>query len=145
MRGSRARTWIITDGSRRRCFLANHGTRVPGGFLAIPGCALLGLAPVSALDGSAQCFTICTSRRARRLNFVRMAPLIYIYCLPPRRALIACHCNHLSRSQPHSLFSNIKRLSRPFIFPRTTEKTVQRPQQLHQKSPYPTTYRNQTS
>ena len=44
------------------------------GFLAITACAFLGLAPVSALDGSAECFTICTSRRARRLNFARWLP-----------------------------------------------------------------------
>lgn len=56
-------------GRRWRCFSANHGTRVPGHHGSLEGCAFLGLAPVSALEGSAQCFTICTSRRARRLNF----------------------------------------------------------------------------
>ena len=39
-----------------------------------PSCAILGLAPVPALDGSAKRFTIRTSRYACRLNFARSLP-----------------------------------------------------------------------
>lgn len=49
----------LGEGGRRRCILANHGWRVPGS----TGCGKQG-SHVSALDGSAQCFTICTSLRA---------------------------------------------------------------------------------
>jgi hypothetical protein len=103
----------------------------------------LGLAPVSALDGSAECFTICTSRRARRLNFARTAPLIYIHCRLPTEVYCLLQPPSFSVVRNHTLFPAATAFIASILFPRTTEKTVQRPQ--HYTRNLHTPYQQQTS
>ena len=120
-----------------------------GGYLSVTGCAMLGnlgLAPVSALDKSAECFTICTSRRARRLNFAREAsPDLYLLSSalfvpilqlqPPSFSVVRNHTLFeaaISVYRVHSFFRAL--LRRPFNDPNTIPETS-----IQQ------THRNQTS
>ena len=58
----------------------------------------LGLAPVSALDGSAECFTICTSRRGPPFKLCHNGSPD-LYTLPFFPQCLIVHCNHrLSQS-----------------------------------------------
>lgn len=109
----------LGERGRRRCISANHGWLVPGS----TGCGKQG-SPAPALDGSAQCFTTCTSLRAARLDFGFVSP--DLYTLFTRSPLSIVRNNHsLSQLFAPTLFSEAISVYRVHSFLRTAEKTVQ--------------------